>query len=418
MLRLDGDGFDARPDRRPRRRRRRRRGVRRAPTTAGSAARAGRRATAPTRSPAALRHWPVPFRHPLTAIAAEPGKAVGAIDAQALAVGDQGEVARYAPGQGWSPEPLLGATGRRATPRLRGVAWPDRRPRLRRRRQRPRCGCGARPPASGSPTPPSRRASALANFTGIAFDPGQPRPRLRDRQAGRAAALRPPVDAGAAARRPRRRELHLDRVRRPARRSSPTRRPSARRRRTRATAAASSSTTARAGARTTTLGRRAAASRPTAGDSSGVEATPGARRRAARRQRGRRHARRRTSPSATAPAAPGTPRTLDRGRLPVGAGRVPRGRRRSGRSLSIDIADVPAGARAPRSTSTRSSTRRPPARRRSSPTPTRSPGDGYVLRQTARGWHDEQHQYSSPGRRRRPATSTCPEQPGRRCSRS
>jgi hypothetical protein len=72
-----------------------------------------------------LQAWPTPFRQPLTAIAGEPGHAPGALGAQALAVGNDGEVARYLPGQGWSPEPLLTAAGIRATPRLRGVAWPE-----------------------------------------------------------------------------------------------------------------------------------------------------------------------------------------------------------------------------------------------------------------------------------------------------
>lgn len=72
----------------------------------------------------AVESWPVPFRRPLLAIAPEPGRAAGAVDAQALAVGDGGQVARYVPGVGWTPEFLLGGDGSRATPRLRGVAWP------------------------------------------------------------------------------------------------------------------------------------------------------------------------------------------------------------------------------------------------------------------------------------------------------
>ena len=68
--------------------------------------------------------WPVPFRRPLLAVASEPGKPVGALDARALAVGDDGQVARYVPGSGWAPEYLLDGNDARATPRLRGVAWP------------------------------------------------------------------------------------------------------------------------------------------------------------------------------------------------------------------------------------------------------------------------------------------------------
>ncbi|HYM54680.1 MAG TPA: hypothetical protein VES97_04915, partial [Solirubrobacteraceae bacterium] len=71
-----------------------------------------------------LEHWPVPFRHPLLAIAPESGAPVGALSSEALAVGDLGEVARYEPGSGWAPESLLGAGGRVQKPRLRAVAWP------------------------------------------------------------------------------------------------------------------------------------------------------------------------------------------------------------------------------------------------------------------------------------------------------
>ncbi len=79
--------------------------------------------TAPT--PQALSTWSVPFRRPLLAIATAPGTTVGAAGAQALAVGDQGAIARYAPGQGWRPEYLYSSSGVRQTPRLRGVAWPE-----------------------------------------------------------------------------------------------------------------------------------------------------------------------------------------------------------------------------------------------------------------------------------------------------
>jgi hypothetical protein len=68
--------------------------------------------------------YPVPFRHALVAIAPAPDAPVGALTSEALAVGDQGQVARYKSGQGWLPESLLSSGGRRATPRLRAVAWP------------------------------------------------------------------------------------------------------------------------------------------------------------------------------------------------------------------------------------------------------------------------------------------------------
>jgi hypothetical protein len=126
-----------------------------------------------TPEPGRLRTWPVPFRHPLTAVVAAPGAPIGAIDAEALAVGDQGEVARYVPGQGWSPEPLIGATGARATPVLRGVAWPadDRAYAVGNNAEmwlwRKATGLWEPDPAK----PPNL---ATANFTGIAFDPGNP----------------------------------------------------------------------------------------------------------------------------------------------------------------------------------------------------------------------------------------------------
>ncbi len=71
-----------------------------------------------------LTPWPVSFRNALLALAPQPGAPVGALSSEALAVGDRGEVARYRPGRGWLPESLLGPGGRRETPRLRALAWP------------------------------------------------------------------------------------------------------------------------------------------------------------------------------------------------------------------------------------------------------------------------------------------------------
>jgi hypothetical protein len=71
--------------------------------------------------------WPLPFRRPLLAIAPEPGTTPGDPNTEALAVGDQGQIARYIPGEkgGWVPEYLYNAAGAVQTPRLRGVAWPE-----------------------------------------------------------------------------------------------------------------------------------------------------------------------------------------------------------------------------------------------------------------------------------------------------
>ena len=79
--------------------------------------------TTPEGSP--LASWPLPFRRPLLAIASQPGTASGEAGAQVLAVGDRGQIARYVPGEGWTPEFLYNAAGRVQSPRLRGVAWPE-----------------------------------------------------------------------------------------------------------------------------------------------------------------------------------------------------------------------------------------------------------------------------------------------------
>jgi hypothetical protein len=124
-------------------------------------------------APSLLKAWPVPFRRPLTAIAPEPGAPVASLSSEALAVGDQGQVARYVPSQGWVAESLLNGAGKRVTSRLRGVAWP-----------RPgfayavgddgaiwlwRAATGLWEPDPGAPPNLIR-----GNFTGIAFDPGDP----------------------------------------------------------------------------------------------------------------------------------------------------------------------------------------------------------------------------------------------------
>lgn len=80
--------------------------------------------TKPGSEPSRLAPWPVSFRHALLALAPQPEAPVGALSSQALAVGLQGEVARYQPGRGWLPESLLGPGGRYETPELRAVAWP------------------------------------------------------------------------------------------------------------------------------------------------------------------------------------------------------------------------------------------------------------------------------------------------------
>ena len=73
-----------------------------------------------------LSPWPVSFRHPMLAIAPQPGAPVGSLSSEALAVGELGAVARYKPGVGWLPESLFGPGERIETPRLRAIAWPTR----------------------------------------------------------------------------------------------------------------------------------------------------------------------------------------------------------------------------------------------------------------------------------------------------
>ncbi|HUB74370.1 MAG TPA: hypothetical protein VL979_10085 [Solirubrobacteraceae bacterium] len=72
-----------------------------------------------------LAIWPSPFRHPLLAIAPEPGAPEGSLSSEALAVGVDGEVARFRPGEGWQPESLFGPGERvERNVQLRAVAWP------------------------------------------------------------------------------------------------------------------------------------------------------------------------------------------------------------------------------------------------------------------------------------------------------
>jgi hypothetical protein len=75
--------------------------------------------------PQRLASWPVSARAPFTAVAPAPGTAPGDPGAQALAVGADGVVARYTPGQGWQREFLLTGSGAVSSPTLRAVAWPE-----------------------------------------------------------------------------------------------------------------------------------------------------------------------------------------------------------------------------------------------------------------------------------------------------
>jgi hypothetical protein len=116
--------------------------------------------------------WPVSFRRDLLAIAGQPGVEPGSLSGQALAVGDGGEVARYTPGAGWLPESLVGASGRRLTPRLRAVAWPTAE-------RAYAVGDGGqmwmwRGEAERWEPDPAAPYQFEGNLLGVAFDPQQP----------------------------------------------------------------------------------------------------------------------------------------------------------------------------------------------------------------------------------------------------
>jgi hypothetical protein len=128
-----------------------------------------------TRSPEAtsLASWPLPFRRPLLAVTGAPEGAVAGLSSEAIAVGEDGEAARYRPGQGWVEEPLLSGSGARATPDLRGVAWPEPS-------RAYAVGTDAamwmwqRGTGLWEPDPAEPPNLFRANFTGIAFQPGEP----------------------------------------------------------------------------------------------------------------------------------------------------------------------------------------------------------------------------------------------------
>jgi hypothetical protein len=79
----------------------------------------------PNPVPQRLVSWPVSARAPFTAVAPAPGTTPGDPNAQALAVGADGAVARYTPGKGWQREFLLTSSGAVSSPNLRAVAWPE-----------------------------------------------------------------------------------------------------------------------------------------------------------------------------------------------------------------------------------------------------------------------------------------------------
>jgi hypothetical protein len=123
--------------------------------------------------PAHLQPWPVAFRRPLTAIAAAPGSSVGGLESEAIAVGAEGQAARYVPGVGWEPEFLLTGSGRRATPTLRAVAWPESE-RANAVGDEGEMWQWTKATGLWEPDPATPPDLLRANFTGIAFDPANP----------------------------------------------------------------------------------------------------------------------------------------------------------------------------------------------------------------------------------------------------
>ncbi len=125
-------------------------------------------------APNRITPWPTAFHHSLLAAAPQAGQAVGALSSEAVAVGDRGEVARYQPGAGWLPETLFGASGKAEHPRLRAVAWPS-----------PTRIYAVGDGVLGTQTPmwlwrgetglwepdPAQPANFRANLLGVAFDP-------------------------------------------------------------------------------------------------------------------------------------------------------------------------------------------------------------------------------------------------------
>jgi hypothetical protein len=81
----------------------------------------------PKLAPSPPRPWPLSLRAPLTDVTPAPGASPGSFDSAALAVGADGSVARYRPGRGWQREFLLSSSGSVNKSTLRGVAWPERR---------------------------------------------------------------------------------------------------------------------------------------------------------------------------------------------------------------------------------------------------------------------------------------------------
>lgn len=76
-------------------------------------------------APRSLKAWPISVRAPLTDVTPAPGAHPGATSSGALAVGADGAVLRFEPGRGWQREFLLSSSGSVNKATLRGAAWPE-----------------------------------------------------------------------------------------------------------------------------------------------------------------------------------------------------------------------------------------------------------------------------------------------------
>ncbi|HEU4737438.1 MAG TPA: hypothetical protein VFS48_10490, partial [Solirubrobacterales bacterium] len=79
----------------------------------------------PKAAPASLHPWPISVRAPLADVTGAPGSPAGPLSSGALAVGADGSVIRYEAGRGWQREFLLSSSGSVNKATLRGVAWPE-----------------------------------------------------------------------------------------------------------------------------------------------------------------------------------------------------------------------------------------------------------------------------------------------------
>jgi hypothetical protein len=76
-------------------------------------------------APQNLKAWPISVRAPLADVTGAPGAPPGSTSSGALGVGADGAVLRYEPGRGWQREFLLSSSGSVNKATLRGVAWPE-----------------------------------------------------------------------------------------------------------------------------------------------------------------------------------------------------------------------------------------------------------------------------------------------------